>query len=51
MVLESLKFPSERVVELEAELKEVREAFDQYVSSTNGIEEGLDEQLTEMRTY
>ena len=50
MLPDSLKFPSERVVELEAELKQVRETYEQYVSSTKGIEEELDKELADMRT-
>ena len=51
MVVASLKFPLERVAELEAELQEVREAFDLYVSNTKGIEVELEKELEEMRTY
>ena len=50
MVVASLKFPLERVAELEGELNEVRAAFDLFVSSTKGIEVELGRELEEMRT-
>ena len=51
MVAPSLQFPAERVVELEAELKDVKEAFEQYVANTQELEEGLDQELSDLRKY
>lgn len=42
---------SERVQELEYELGEVRAAFDDYVKSSQALENGLDEELGKMRTF
>lgn len=47
----SMKFPTERVQELEAELKEVRTAFEQYVANSKELESALDKELSELRTY
>lgn len=35
--------------ELETELKNVKAAFEEYISSSKELEEGLDKELTEMR--
>lgn len=45
----SLQFPAERVVELEKELSDVKAAFEQYVSNTQELEEGLDQELSDLR--
>jgi len=51
MNLLSMKFPSERVQELEAELKEVRSAFEQYVNDTKEMETTVEQEFKELRTY
>lgn len=40
-----------RVQELEAELAEVRTAFEEYIQSSQKLEDGLDSELEEMRKY
>lgn len=47
----SFQFPAERVEQLEAELKEVRAAFEEYIQSSKELEDGLDKELSDLRTY
>lgn len=49
MAVSTMKFPAERVVELEAELKEVRAAFEEYITSSKELEAGLDKELSDLR--
>jgi hypothetical protein len=41
--------PERRVPELEAELKEVRTAFEEYIASSKELEVGLDSELKQLR--
>ena len=38
------------VQRLELELKNIKEAFEDYISSSKQLEDGLDKELAEMRT-
>jgi hypothetical protein len=40
-----------RVQELELELSNLREAFEEYIESSRELESGLDRELIDMRTY
>ena len=51
MIGPSLKFPAERVVELETELKEIRTAFEQYIANSKELEAGLDKELMDLRKF
>jgi hypothetical protein len=51
MIGPSLKFPAERVVELEAELKDIRAAFEDYIANSKELEAGLDQELRDLRKY
>ena len=42
---------SATVAELEAELKNIRAAFEEYIASSRELEDGLDRELADMRTY
>ena len=42
---------SGRIQELEAELSEVRAAFEEYIQSSQKLEDGLDSELEEMRKW
>ena len=42
---------SARVHELELELKNLRVAFEEYIGSSRELEDGLDRELADMRTY
>jgi len=41
--------PQLRIAELEAELREVRSAFEEYITSSKELEAGLDAELTQLR--
>jgi hypothetical protein len=42
---------SARVQELELELRNLRVAFEEYIGSSRELEDGLDRELADMRTF
>ena len=48
---EMMTTDSATVAELEAELKNIRAAFEEYIASSRELEDGLDRELADMRTY
>ncbi len=47
--VKAMAFPDQRVAELEAELREVRAAFEEYITNSKELEAGLDAELTQLR--